>query len=145
MPREDSRRPGETDRSGLATAGQRGGIAAVIARAARAAHPLPDRGTVAAPAGAVFKGREIAPRLHGGALSRGTRRAGAAAVVEVVTHASPAPDPYPVMHAGQSRILRHGGTARHQQQPQRKSADTPEPVLHDHLAPRANSRGDYSG
>ena len=35
---------------------------------------------------------------------------------------SPAADPYLVMHAGQSRILRHSGYRRHQQQPQRKSA-----------------------
>ena len=117
----------------LETAGTRRGAAAVIARTARAAHPLADRRAIAAPAAAVFEGSEVAPCAdrcaHGGC----PRRAAAAAVVVVVEQAGPASDPHPGVHAGEPRVLRHGSIGSRQCKRQR--ACTPQSFPHGHPSP----------
>ena len=75
-------------------------------RPARARHPLADGGPVAAPAPAVFPRREVDPGANGRGLRLRQRRSGAAAVVEVVGHASPAAHPHLAVQLVQALRLR---------------------------------------
>src|SRR5262249_58800342 len=69
---------------GLEPAGPRRGAAVVTARSARATHPLAERGAIAAPSVAVFKGGEVTPGTDCCAHGRRSRRATATAVVVVI-------------------------------------------------------------